>query len=169
MRSYEYVGDPSFIPKGAMPPRLLIDCLSAVVEWMTDHESETDICGEIAATFVVDEQEQFWVADRATEHVACARLGKVLSAGEVFFATNENGAPCIERITNQSTGFCPEPLSWKAVVSSLHSIGMSVPDGFDPAFEFRRCPKCSTLAIIKGWEFTCLVCGTDLPAEWNIV
>ena len=48
-------------------------------------------------------------------HVACAAGGPVLSAGEITFDDDMT----VAEITNQSTGFCPEPESWPAVSDAL--------------------------------------------------
>ncbi|SHI77336.1 hypothetical protein SAMN02745181_0848 [Rubritalea squalenifaciens DSM 18772] len=167
MREYEYVGSPDFIPKGDFPPRLKVEEAEALLLWMQDHRSDMDIEECIPATYVVDVDGQFWIADRGSEHVACARVGRVLAAGEAFLSGMDE-TPYIHRITNQSTGYCPEPESWQAVERALAGTGLEFPSGFDPAFEFRICPSCQTLAIVKDGYYTCLMCGADLPLEWNI-
>ncbi|MFV1994677.1 MAG: hypothetical protein ACC661_04510 [Verrucomicrobiales bacterium] len=90
----------------------------------------------------------------------------MLAAGEAFFDV-ESEVPSVYRITNQSTGFCPEPSSWEAVSRALSRAGLVFPPGFEPAFEFRRCESCGTIAVVKDDDFTCLVCGEALPVEWN--
>src|SRR5690349_11887880 len=65
-------------------------------------------------TFVVDEAGRLWLSDRGTEHVACARGGAVLAAGEIELALRGD-VPCVEYVSNQSTGYCPEPSCWSAV------------------------------------------------------
>jgi len=138
-----------------------------VVLWIADHASEVDIEGNIAATFVVDTSHKFWIADRGSEHVACAREGNVLTAGEVFFTKSE-AFPQIDHITNQSTGYCPEPSSWPAIEKSLLDTGIHFPDRFEPEFTFRRCTQCENLALVKENFFVCFVCEADLPAEYNV-
>ena len=167
LREYEYIGSLDFIPKGEFPSRTQVDGADTLAQWMTEHRDELDMDECIPATFVVDTDGAFWIADRGSEHVACARLGRVLSAGEAFF-TGLGSTPSIYRITNQSTGYCPEPDSWGSVQNALSKTRIEFPNGFEPPFEFRRCPGCGTLAIVKEEEFTCLMCGSDLPREWNI-
>ena len=121
----------------------------------------------ISLTFVVDTECKFWIADRGSEHVACAREGKVLSAGEVFFAGAGDNV-YIDHITNQSTGYCPEPSSWPAVEESLSFTGIEIPSQFEPEFVFRRCTECGDLAIVKEDFFVCLVCNADLPHQYNV-
>ena len=134
---------------------------------MSEHRDEIDIEGNIPATFVVDTETRFWIADRGSEHVACAREGEVLSAGEVFFA-GAGGSVYVDRITNQSTGYCPEPSSWPAVEQSLSTTGIEFPSQFEPEFVFRKCAECGDLAIVKESFFVCLICNADLPQKYNV-
>src|SRR5918911_838983 len=68
------------------------------------------------------------LAARRTEHVACAQGAPVLAAGEIRF-TRADVLPQVLEITNQSTGYCPEPESWPAVAAALSAIGLAAPDG----------------------------------------
>ena len=54
------------------------------------------------------------LADRHSEHVACAGGGPVLSAGEMFFLLEDSRAAVVE-VSNQSTGYWPETSSLTAV------------------------------------------------------
>lgn len=47
---------------------------------------EADRSQWITVTFAVDTDERLWIADRRSEHVACANGGDVLAAGELTFA-----------------------------------------------------------------------------------
>ena len=167
MRGYDYIGSAQFLPQGEFPPRVQLTGLDALRVWMHEHEGDLDMEECIPATFVIDPEARFWIADRATEHVACARLGRVLAAGEVFFS-GMRGNPYIHRISNQSAGYCPEPESWDAVETALEALGIEHPVGFEPCCIFRRCPDCATVVIVKDAEYTCLVCGAALPPTWNI-
>ncbi|MEM7010621.1 MAG: hypothetical protein AAF585_03975 [Verrucomicrobiota bacterium] len=167
MREYKYIGNPDFIPKGEFPPRMQLNGEESLASWMNEHRDEMDLEACVPATFVVDADGLFWIADRGSEHVACARLGAVRSAGEVFFGGLDSD-PHIHRITNQSTGYCPEPGSWVAVDQALETAKIAYPSGFEPAFEFRRCDQCAALAIVKDAEFFCLLCGAELSAHWNL-
>ncbi|TWT91191.1 hypothetical protein Pla100_53650 [Neorhodopirellula pilleata] len=75
----------------------------------------------------------------------------------------------VERVTNQSTGYCPEPESWEAAADALDQIPVEHPDCFDPESVFRRCPTCSQINIVKDQWFVCGVCQSTLPALWNFV
>jgi hypothetical protein len=120
----------------------------------------------IAATFVVDAGGGLLVADRRSEHVACAGGGPVRSAGEVFFRLTGEGADVAE-VSNQSTGYCPEPGSWPAVAAALDGAGLRHPGRFTHAVVFRLCPACGERNVVKDGWLVCGVCGADLPAEWN--
>ena len=103
------------------------------------------------------------LANRRSEHVACASGGPVLSAGEIAFSADGD----ITEITNQSTGFCPEPESWPSVAAALERTPAAYPDGFGTRVVFRLCPKCNERNIVKDGWFVCDLCGADLPADWN--
>lgn len=90
------------------PGREITD-LRTLQMWLTEHRIGKDFV--IPATFVIDRTGQLRLSDRRSEHVVCAAGESVRSAGEVFFNVL-NDIPEIEEITNQSTGYCPEPESW---------------------------------------------------------
>ena len=126
-----------------------------------------DAAGNVVSTFVIDEAGWLRIADRRSEHVACAGGRPVRSAGEMTFAVRRSGAS-VTWVTNQSTGYCPEPNSWPAVEAALARTGIAAPDGFSQAFDFRRCPCCGSINIIKDGVFECAVCSTPLPGVWNL-
>ena len=118
------------------------------------------------ATIIVDVNGSLWIADRHSEHVACARGADVLSAGEMTFEI-DGGRVIVTDVTNQSTGYCPEPESWPVVAAALDKAGITHPDGFTRAFLFRLCKSCGQTNIVKEGNFTCAVCGNGLKQEWN--
>jgi len=134
--------------------------------WVKDTAQELDREGCVTATLVVLEDGAFWVADRHSEHVACARGGLVLSAGEITFAITAEAVKVVA-VSNQSTGYCPEPESWPAVAAALERAGLDAPAGFIPALLFRRCASCGSRNIVKDGSFECAVCGAELPHVWN--
>jgi hypothetical protein len=134
--------------------------------WVRDTQQALDAEDRVTATFIVAEDGWLWVADRRSEHVACARGGPVLSAGEITFAVDAEAVRVVE-VSNQSTGFCPEPESWPAVAAALERAGLVAPAGFSLALPFRRCPRCGARNIVKDGWFECGVCGAELPREWN--
>jgi hypothetical protein len=119
------------------------------------------------ATFIVNLQGELLLADRHSEHVMCAGGEEVLSAGEVTLCKSRNEI-FISEITNQSTGYCPEPSSWQSVLIALERIDVAHPAGFTQAYEFRYCVHCHNIQIIKDELFECVACGVVLDKYWNL-
>jgi len=125
-----------------------------ILNWGSPHN-------EVIATFVIQKEGHLCLADRHTEHVACAGGKAVLSAGEMtFFMTGSQIE--VTYATNQSTGYCPEPTSWPAVAKALDKLAISHPNKFSHEFIFRRCMTCQTINIIKDEWYVCAVCGRKL-------
>ena len=97
--------------------------------------------GLLAVTFVIDLSERLLIADRHSEHVACAAGCDVRSAGEMFFAIDGPDVS-VDQVSNQSTGYCPEPESWEVVERVLDRIGLNHPGLFTTVCIFRRCTHC---------------------------
>jgi hypothetical protein len=122
--------------------------------------------GALELTYIVDTDGQLWLSDRHGEHVSCARGRAVLAAGEIVLAITED-AVLVESVSNQSTGYCPEPACWAAVDRALRACGLSPPPAFTHAFEFRRCTECGQINLLKESMPECASCEAELPAEWN--
>lgn len=168
VREYPYIG-PGSIRKsaeGSAGGRLLRS-IRDLEDWVRETGQEPDGRGLITATFVVDLEGFLRVADRHSEHVACAGRAPVLSAGEVSFSKSR-GAWTVEEISNQSTGYCPDPESWPAVASALDRLGIAHPGRFTLSCIFRRCPACGQVNIVKEDWYSCGSCAEDLPKERNI-
>ena len=118
-------------------------------------------------TFIIDADGVLRLAPRRSEHVVCAGGERVLSAGEISFARS-GGRWVVDEISNQSTGYCPDVDSWAAVAEALDRVGLEHPCGFTYEFVFRRCPGCQEHNIVREADFTCVFCGEDLPASWNV-
>lgn len=163
-RLYNYVG-PAEIAEAVrnLPAGTPITTPQDLTNWLKSNRADSDNDGVIAATFVVDRDGILRLAPRRTEHVACAAGGPVLSAGELFFASDGS----VIEISNQSTGFCPEPTSWPAVADALSLLVPWAPPRFTRQFTFRRCPSCAQILVIKENWFVCDVCDADVPANWN--
>jgi hypothetical protein len=145
MRRYRYVG-----PK---------DLLSLVT---SSRGAAIDAARNGTFTFVVTTDGVLRVAPRHSEHVVCAGGAEVLSAGEIRVERAR-----VVSVSNQSTGFCPEPESWPAVAAALDRAGIAHGNGFTDEMIFRKCPACAQRSIVKDGDFTCAVCGAALPAQWN--
>lgn len=161
MKLYQYVGPASLEAEArANVTRLQPTNLEAI--------RGSSLCGQrsrVELTFIVDADGHLWLSDRRTEHVACARGCPVRGAGELVLRF-DRAAVVIESVTNQSTGYCPEPSCWPEVRAALSAAGLEAPDAFTHAFEFRRCSACGTLNVLKP-DFPECGCGATLPDRWN--
>nr|WP_137994995.1 hypothetical protein [Streptomyces vilmorinianum] len=117
-------------------------------------------------TYVVDEDGFLRLAPRRSEHVACAGRGWVRAAGEMAFVEGPGGWEAAE-ISNQSTGYCPDPDSWASVAAALARAGLAHPGRFTHEIVFRRCAGCAELNLVREGEYVCALCGAGLPREWN--
>lgn len=120
-----------------------------------------------AFTFVVGLDGLLRLAPRRSEHVACAAGGDVLGAGEISFTRGPHGLR-VHEVSNQSTGYCPDPDSWPAVASALDRAGVARPDGFTHALVFRRCEGCEENNVVREGVFVCVFCDDPLPLVWNV-
>jgi hypothetical protein len=120
---------------------------------------------ELTVTYVVDAHGVLRIADRSSEHVACAGGLPVFTAGEMVIARHGREAR-VESATNLSTGYCPESGSWDALAEALDAIGVPPPAAFEPAFEMRRC-RCGARNVVKDGLLECAECGAALPERWS--
>ena len=163
MSPYQYVGSHkirasvSNFPIGAK-----IRSINDLKNWLDETSQKLDRSGLMLATFIVDTEGYLRLADRHFEHVACAGGASVLSAGEIFFSDDSGNVEVVE-ITNQSTGYCPEPESWQFVAKALDRITVCHPGNFTTHFLFRRCLICNQLNLVKNDLFLCAVCYAKLP------
>ncbi|MEM6533928.1 MAG: hypothetical protein AAF654_15005 [Myxococcota bacterium] len=165
MRVYEYVG-----------PRELLELVSAdragapirsrtdLIDWVTGAlERGMDT---VTATFTGSPELVMSLADRHSEHVVCATGGPVCAAGEITFEMSE-GVPTVTEVSNQSTGFCPEPDCWNEVRAVLDKLPVDSPEALTHPFVFRRCTNCGQRNIVKDNWFVCSACDADLDRAWN--
>jgi hypothetical protein len=143
-----------------------ITSLTDLQRWIAENKESVSERTVIAATFVIDPEGRLRLADRRSEHVACAGGGAVLSAGEMFFSVGDVVA--VEEVSNLSTGYCPEPESWAAVGEALDRTGVLHPGQFTTEITFRRCTSCGERNVVKDGWFECQVCGAELPQAWNL-
>jgi hypothetical protein len=154
-----YVGDPNILAQADLEsPR----CQVQTKQDFLQLAANKDITW---ATYIVDTKHRLWLADRHSEHVACARGQAVLAAGEMAWIVNRAKVEIVE-VTNQSTGYCPTPESWRIVSTVLEQIGIVFPQTWTQAFLFRRC-VCGQINIVKNAVFECAVCGKELSPDWN--
>lgn len=159
LRRYAYVGPAALRERARAEPGAVIRSRAALAEWLRAHP---DALRE-GATYVVGVGGELRLAPRRSEHIDCAGGEDVLAAGEIEFG----GALVVSRVTNQSTGYCPDPDCWPAVTAALAAADIAGPRGFNDACVFRRCPGCGQTNIIKEGWFVCGVCDGELPRVWN--
>jgi hypothetical protein len=163
---YQYVGPEEIRCRSASGPGgRVIESPGDLRSWLTRHRPSR-AGGSVAATFVIDPEGRLRLADRRSEHVACAGGSPVLSAGEMFFS-DQGDAATVEEVTNLSTGYCPEPESWPVVGDALDRLGVVHPGRFTTEVIFRLCPECGERNVVKDSWFKCQVCGGELPRVWN--
>ena len=165
MRLYRYVGPATIRDRSTGVGGTPIDSPAAVLVWVAATNPDPLPDGLVPATFVITPDGVLRIAHRRSEHVACAGGRDVLSAGEVFWSVDDVVA--VAEITNQSTGYCPEPESWPAVAAALDAAGIGHPGGFTATIQFRRCDRCGQRNLVKDEVYSCQSCGADLPRVWN--
>lgn len=158
-----YVGPPE-LRAILSPTRQRIENARDVLGWARQNGASN---AEIVVTFIVNARGELWIANRRSEHIACAAGEPVLSAGELTFSMADERVKVVAA-TNQSTGFCPPPSTWLHVSHALEVAGLAHPDDFTTRFDFRRCDKCGALNLVKESWFVCAICDADLSCEWNI-
>jgi hypothetical protein len=162
-RRYRYVGPAEVFGGAIAADSVDVDSPAVLDGWLAGRDR-----GDLAEpfTFVVALDGVLWLAPRRSEHVVLAGGADVLAAGEMAFAVAGTGWRVAE-VTNQSTGYCPDPDCWPAVAEALDRVGLSRPAGFTNRIIFRRCPSCGERNIVRDDDFTCALCDNVLPAQWN--
>ncbi len=167
LRYYRYVGSQE-IARLPMDHRYRyrVEAETDVERWARETQQVRSSAQTITATFIISSEEQLWIADRHSEHIACADGQPVLAAGEITFHWGPSGVSVIE-VTNQSTGYCPEPDSWDVITAVLEHLNLAHPTAFTTCFLFRRCNHCGTTNIVKDSWWECAACQTSLSPTWN--
>ncbi|MBB3098538.1 hypothetical protein FHR83_006237 [Actinoplanes campanulatus] len=151
---YRYVGPPDIAARARHEPAgRAIRSGADFLSWYAGADHRDPLF-----TYVVTVDGVLRVAPRRSEHVACAAGADVLAAGEIGFAADGR----VVEVTNQSTGYCPDPSCWPAVAAALDAAGLTHPGGFTSEFVFRHCPSCGHLNLIKDDDYTCAICGAAL-------
>ncbi|WP_158845314.1 hypothetical protein [Streptomyces sp. NRRL WC-3742] len=122
-RAYRYVGPPELREAGGAPGTP-VRTAGEFAAW-----AGTVGVAEEPFTFVVDLGGALRLAPRRSEHVACAGGEPVMGAGEIGFQVAAGGWE-VAAVSNQSTGYCPDLVSWPAVAAALERIGLPHPGGF---------------------------------------
>jgi len=165
LKKYRYVVPPEIMAQSRSAPRgVPISRVDDLRAWLKTTGQMT--VSQIVATFVIDLDGRLRIADRRSEHVACAGREPVLSAGEINFLVGD-GIEAGE-VSNQSIGYCPEPESWPQVALALDRIPLHHPGRFTHEIIFRRCLSCDQINIVKDGWLVCLACGKELPKQWNL-
>ncbi|MBC6457601.1 hypothetical protein [Actinomadura sp. HBU206391] len=164
-RRYRYVG-PAELSDEVRPggEAVVIGCQADLDRWLKGRGGVQDL--DEPFTFVVGLDGLLRLAPRRSEHVACAGGRDVLAAGEVRFAGTA-GEWSVAQVSNQSTGYCPDPDCWPAVAGALERAGLPHPGDFTDKLLFRRCPGCGERNVVKDRYFFCDLCGAMLPEHWN--
>jgi hypothetical protein len=165
LRHYRYIGPADLLStvragSEGQPIRSPVD----LAIWLSTCSEE-----ELAEpfTFVIDLGGILRLAPRRSEHVAGAAGAPVLSAGEITFVHDQEHWT-VSQVSNQSTGYCPDPSSWPAVNDALDRAGLDHPDHFTDPITFRRCPQCNERNLVKDEYFVCAICDAELPRTWNL-
>lgn len=160
-RRYRYVGPADLRDLPDTADAVAADTRPALDGWLAGRDRR-DLADPV--TFVVAVDGVLRLAPRRSEHVALAGGQDVLAAGEMTFAVTGRR---VAAVTNQSTGYCPDPDCWPAVAAALDRIGVPHPGGFTDRVVFRRCPGCGERNVVRDGDLTCALCGGALPARWN--
>ena len=165
IKLYRYIGPPRILEQARhQAPGLGVQSAADLIAWL---QAAGAVPGrEVTTTFVVDEAGHLRLADRHAEHVACAGGQPVRSAGEMTLVMVGQAVRVIG-VTNLSTGYCPEPASWPEVARALDALGVAHATSFTTSFDFRRCPACGQINLIKDGVLQCDACDAELPAAWN--
>jgi hypothetical protein len=148
-RLYPYVGPAGIRARVTdRPAGTPIKSVADLLAWVCGTGQRPGPDDLVAATFVIDAAAYLHLADRHSEHVACSGSGPVLSAGEMFFP-REGDRGEVAEMSNQSTGYCPEPELWPAVAAALNRIGVAHPGRFTTEVVFRRCERCGERNVVK--------------------
>lgn len=139
-RRYRYVGPAELRDRVTAVDAVAVDSAASLDEWLA-RRYRRDLAEPV--TFVVALDDVLRLAPRRSEHIALAGGRDVLAAGEMAFASAGIGWRVAE-VTNQSTGYCPDPDCWPAVAKALDRLGFTTswrlhrPGHLSPLPELRR-------------------------------
>lgn len=86
MKKYKYIGPENLLSlvKETNGGKVILS-QQDVLDWISDTNQELDGMNQVTVTFIINIEGQLLIADRHSEHVACAGGKEVLSAGEMTF------------------------------------------------------------------------------------
>jgi hypothetical protein len=87
-RRYRYVGPEEIRQRAVLSERVCVRHSSDILRWIAQTEPIVSRRAYVVATYIVDPEEQLWIADRRSEHVACARGSDVLAAPATAWPTS---------------------------------------------------------------------------------
>ncbi|MFI5898234.1 hypothetical protein ACIA5D_49965 [Actinoplanes sp. NPDC051513] len=163
LRRYRYVGPAELRDEHPATGAVIVVSRETLDRWL-GRRTQAEL--DEPFTFVVALDGRLRLAPRRSEHVALADGQDVLAAGEMTFSY-DGGDRRVLHVTNQSTGYCPDPDCWTAVGTALDDLGLPHPGDFSAKLVFRRCPTCGERNIIRDGDFTCALCESALPSQWN--
>jgi hypothetical protein len=162
MKQYPYIGPKELLALTKILGKGHIILSEADIHnWFKETDQKCDQDNNCIATYIINLDHQLLIADRHSEHVACAGGEDVLSAGEITFNIQKGRVQVVD-VTNQSTGYCAEPESWPVVERAMLKAQLNGPSKFTHAFIFRRCDQCDAINIVKDDWYVCAVCDADL-------
>jgi hypothetical protein len=101
MKQYKYIGPKELLKLVSNTKRgKVISEANDVISWIKERNQELNAMNQVIATFIIDMDNRLLVADRHSEHVACAGGENILSAGEMTFELNGNNVEIVH-VTNQ--------------------------------------------------------------------
>ncbi len=162
---YPYIGSKDLARDAiGKTARVRVTSEADVIAWVNSSRQKLDGDRSFVATFVIRTTGELWIADRHSEHVACADGRPVLSAGEMTFQIDRDTVTVVAA-SNQSLGYCPEPDSWPAVAAALDVARIPHMGDLTSPYIIRRCPSCDMRNIVKDDVYECSTCGSELPRE----
>lgn len=88
------------------------------------------------------------------------------AAGEVELGVAQKQL-VVRGVTNQSTGYCPEPSCFGEIAAALVRVGVSATGRAVARLHLPAMSQVRSDRHREEDDFECAVCATPLPKEWN--
>jgi hypothetical protein len=110
MKRYRYLGPADLRGQVVAVEAVAVDAFQSLDGWLAARDP-----GERGEPFpfVASLDGLLRLAPRRREHVTLAGVRDVLAAGQIAFVSAEASWRVVE-VTNQSTGYCPDPHAWRS-------------------------------------------------------